>query len=41
MRKIPKFNIFNKQEFGGNWGSVEECLQYAAHVHKCQLKQID
>ena len=38
MRQIPKFNIFNKQEFGGNWDSVEECLQYAAlYMHTWNL----
>ena len=30
MRRIPPFNIFNKQQVGGNWDSIEECLQYAA-----------
>jgi len=38
MKIIPRFNIFNKQEFGGNWRSIQECLQYAAlYMHTWNL----
>lgn len=38
MKKIPIVNVFNKQEIGGNWDNIEECLQYAAlYMHTWNL----
>jgi hypothetical protein len=38
MKKIPTFEIFNKQEFGGNWDTIQQCLEYTAlYMHTWNL----
>lgn len=38
MKRIPTFDIFNKQQGGGNWDTVAQCLEYTAlYMHTWSL----
>jgi len=38
MKRIPTFDIFNKQQIGGNWDTVAQCLEYTAlYMHTWNL----
>ena len=38
MKRIPTFDIFNKQQIGGNWDTIAQCLEYTAlYMHAWNL----